>query len=57
MPKVLAVLLAAVAMAVVVGCGDDDSADSLTKAEFVEKGDAACEEANKKGEKQLLAFA
>lgn len=39
------------------GCGDDESsADAPTKAEFIEQGDAACQEANDEGQKALVAF-
>jgi hypothetical protein len=38
------------------GCGSDDGGEPLTKAEFIEQGDAACKEANAKGHQQLLAF-
>lgn len=38
------------------GCGGDDDGESLTKAEFIEQADAACQEANTVGQKKLVAF-
>jgi hypothetical protein len=56
--KFFVISLAALALGVAAGCGDDDSsaAGSLTKAEFVEQGDAICKKANEKGSTQLIAY-
>ena len=60
MKKALLVVLALVALAAIVaGCGSDDSetTETLTKAEFIEQGDAICKKANEQSEAEAEEFA
>src|SRR4051812_38786011 len=53
----LAILVAAVALAIVIaGCGGGSSDEGLTKAEFIKKGNAICEEVNKEFAAEYRAF-
>lgn len=61
----IAAVAAAVLAALVIGCGGgdettDEATDetvTLTKAEFIEQGDAICKEGNKQSEKEAEEFA
>ncbi len=59
----IAMLLAALALVVVAGCGssDDDEGgeetQTLTKVEFIEQGDKICEEAEDRSESEAEDFA
>jgi hypothetical protein len=60
--RLIAALFGVLAIAVVVaGCGSSSSSEentsSLTKAEFIKKGDAICTAANKENEVEFEAFA
>jgi hypothetical protein len=64
--KASLVVLALVALAaIVIGCGDSDdggsetteATETLTKAEFIKRGDAICEEANEQNETEAEEFA
>jgi hypothetical protein len=61
--KALLVTLAAMALAApIVGCGSGDDStteetSTLSKAEFIERGDAICRKANEKIEKESEKFA
>jgi hypothetical protein len=55
--RYLAIAIGVLALAgFALGCGSDDGGEALTKAEFVEQGDAACKEANDQGQKEMVAF-
>lgn len=56
MPTFLAVSLVVAMAAFAAGCGDDSSANSLSKAEFVKQGDAVCKKANKAEEDELIDY-
>jgi hypothetical protein len=60
--RIIAMLLAALALVVVAGCGssDDDegtSEETLTKVEFIKQGDKICEEAEDRSEEEAEEFA
>jgi hypothetical protein len=55
--RLMAVLTGVLAMvAIATGCGGGDS-ERLTKAEFIEQGDAICEQSNNQIRKEYEAFA
>lgn len=47
------ILLLVFALALLAGCGGDDEESSLTKAQFVQQGDAICKKQNKKKDADL----
>jgi len=48
-----AIAVALLAASVGAGCGGDDDAEPLTKAEYIKQGDAICKKANADFDKQL----
>ena len=57
--RIITMLVALVALAAVAaGCGDDEDAgaETLTKAEFIKRGDAMCQRANKEFQRDLQAL-
>lgn len=56
--RTFAILISVLALgAFAAGCGDDDeSTETVTKAEYVEVGDAACKEAVKTGREELEEY-
>ena len=60
--RIIAMLLAALALVVVAGCGSDDDeggeeTQTLTKVEFIKQGDEICGEAEDRSEKEAEEFA
>lgn len=54
--RILAIFISVLALAVAVGCGDDSSSASLTKAEFNKQANAACKKNNLATSGELLAY-
>ena len=58
--RIIAMLLAALALVVVAGCGSDDDEggeETLTKVEFIKQGDQICEKAEERSETEAEEFA
>ena len=51
-----AIAIALVAAGAGAGCGGDDDEEALSKAEFIEQGDAICKKAAAEGEKEADAM-
>jgi hypothetical protein len=58
--RIIALLLAALALVVVAGCGSDDDEggeETLTKVEFIKQGDQICEKTEEQSETEAEEFA
>lgn len=58
--RIIALLLGALVLVVIAGCGSDDDEggeETLTKVEFIKQGDQICEKTEEQSEKDAEAFA